>query len=906
MKITKIVLKNFLGLYNGSGKKEIEIDFTKGSFDNKITILSGGNGKGKSFLISCLHPFASTLDNRKEIIIKGENGYKEVHYDIDSNKKVIIKHNYMLGRTGKITMKSFFALSEDNGKTFKELNPNGTVTSFKDLVLKHLEVDEAYFKIARVGTNVTGFIDMPTAERKKYISLFLPDVDIYLENYKKINDQYNTLNKNIKYITQEIDKIDSEDNIKANLNNTLNSLLLVTNSLESTNEVLNKNLGAISQIDPNGDVEKIFLDEYNTFKKNKTEIEKYDSSIKQISDGLSETDLKEIQIKLSSEQQKLEHKKERLQEYQMELIESDAKIEELEIKLSKYELDSEEELKDILAQSKEQYSDLKTTLNSKPYKSLIEKYKDLNLKDLDQAINFLSYYKEETETIMSQYNLDELTDFKSNLYTMVELNENKSELNSKIGVLNNRYSKLTIERKSLESKLELVDVLKSRPLNCSIDSCPFISNALKYKDTDEKIEKIDMEIDQNRKEKEKLEKDLEYNARLIQLASSLMNLQKQVKFFTILEKLPYYEYYSTYENLVQHFMSDKGMMSFTEIKNTIELYNEYISVSKNIENLELRYEAVSNKRYVVDGIKTEINTLREKAKSISSKVSDLKDDILIIEKDIEENKDIERKLIKVEELRNEKDEITSKQKELRSSLKTKQEQIEELKQLKLNNRELTEKVKKYESQIKPLEKEKDRLNLDLRRLHDFNEKRKQLEEDYNDLAVIRDALSTTKGIPLLFIDLYLKKIKNIANELLDISFQGKFFIEDFIVTESDFFISVRKSEGELVNDIAQASQGEQALVSIALSFALVQQSTRAYNVLALDEMDSTLDSRNRQAFIEVIETQLKEMNVEQCFIISHNEAFDTYPVNLILFEGTNVDINDKEYMKNKNVLYQNK
>ena len=28
MKITKIVLKNFLGLYNGSGKKEIEIDFT--------------------------------------------------------------------------------------------------------------------------------------------------------------------------------------------------------------------------------------------------------------------------------------------------------------------------------------------------------------------------------------------------------------------------------------------------------------------------------------------------------------------------------------------------------------------------------------------------------------------------------------------------------------------------------------------------------------------------------------------------------------------------------------------------------------------------------------------------------------------------------------------------------------
>lgn len=906
MKITKITLKNFLGLYNGSGKKEIEIDFTKGSFDNKITILSGGNGKGKSFLISCLHPFASTLDNRKEIIIKGESGYKEVHYDIDSRRKAIIKHNYILGKTGKITMKSFFALSEDNGKTFKELNPNGTVTSFKDLVLKHLEVDESYFKIARVGTNVTGFIDMPTAERKKYISLFLPDVDIYLENYKKINDQYNTLNKNIKYITQEIDKIDSEDNIKANLDNTLNSLKIVKNSLDGTNEVLNKNLGAISQIDPNGDVEKVFLDEYNTFKKNKTEIEKYDSSIKQISEGLDTSDLTKIQIKLSSERQSLENKKDRLQEYQMELIESDSKIEECEIKLSKHELDSEEELKETLVHSKEHQSDLKSTLDSKPYKSLLEKYKDLDLKDLDQAINFLSYYKEETQTIMSQYNLDELTDFKSKQYTLAELNEEKSEINSKIGTLNSQYSKMTIERKSLENKLELVDVLKSRPSNCSIDTCPFIFNALKYKDTDEKLEKLDIDIEDNRARKEKLEKELEYNGKMIQIANSLGGLSKQMKLCSILNKLPYYNYYSSFENVVEHFMSDKDMLSFTDIKNVIELYNELKSVNKLIETLEIKCEALDNKRYIVEGLTNEIDKEKKKANNLKSKINQLKDSIVEQEEIILELSNTESQLIKINELQIQKTELSNKQKELRSSLKTKQDQIEELKQLKLANRDLTEKIKKYESQIAPLEREKDRLNLDLKRLNDFNEKRKQLEEDYKDLAIIRDALSTTKGIPLLFIDLYLKKIKNIANDLLDISFQGKFFIEDFIVTESDFFISVRKSEGELVNDIAQASQGEQALVSIALSFALVQQSTRSYNVLALDEMDSTLDSRNRQAFIEVIETQLREMNVEQCFIISHNEAFDTYPVNLVLFEGTNVDINDKEYMKNKNVLYQNK
>lgn len=906
MKITKIILKNFLGLYNGSGKKEIEIDFNKGSFDNKITILSGGNGKGKSFLISCLHPFASTLDNRKEIIIKGENGYKEVHYDIDSNRKAIIKHNYILGRTGKITMKSFFALSEDKGKKYKELNPNGTVTSFKDLVSKYLEVDEAYFKIARVGTNVTGFIDMPTAERKKYISLFLPDVDIYLENYKKINDQYNSLNKNIKYITQEIDKIDSEENIKANLENTLNSLKIVSNSLNANNEILNKNLGVISKIDPEGDVEKSFLDEYNLFKSNKVDIDKYEANINEISKGLDNLDLNKINIELSTKKTELEHKTERQQDYTMEIIEIDSDIELAETNLSKYELDNEDELKEILEQTKEHQSDLQASLDSREYKSLLTNYKTLDIKDLDQAINFLSYYKEECENIVAQYNLNEVHDFISNKYTLNELNKERTSINSQIGRLTNRYSKLTIERKTLENKLELVDVLKSRPSNCSIDSCPFISNALKYKGVEQKIEEIDREIETIKSDKDKLEKDLEYNAKMIQLSDSLNNLAKQMKLCSTLEKLPFYNYYSTYENVVKNLLADKGKLSFTDIKTVLEINEELNNINSTIDKMELQVEAASSRKYIIEGINKEITTLKEKRLTTKGKIESIDTEINSLKQETKQLEDIVEKLTKINELTSEKEVLSAKQKELRISLQKKREQIEELKELKIQNRELNEKIKKYELQIKPLEKEKDRLNLDLKRLEDFQEKRNQLEEDYKDLSVIRDALSTTKGIPLLYIDLYLKKIKNIANDLLDISFQGKFFIEDFIVTESDFFISVRKSEGELVNDIAQASQGEQALVSIALSFALVQQSTRAYNVLALDEMDSTLDSRNRQAFIEVIETQLKEMNVEQCFIISHNEAFDTYPVNLILFEGTNVDINDKEYMKNKNVLYQNK
>ena len=46
-------------------------------------------------------------------------------------------------------------------------------------------------------------------------------------------------------------------------------------------------------------------------------------------------------------------------------------------------------------------------------------------------------------------------------------------------------------------------------------------------------------------------------------------------------------------------------------------------------------------------------------------------------------------------------------------------------------------------------------------------------------------------------------------------------------------------------------------------------------------MDSTLDVKNRKKFIEVIEQLLEIIGAEQCFIITHNEQFDNYPVDII-------------------------
>jgi DNA repair exonuclease SbcCD ATPase subunit len=60
---------------------------------------------------------------------------------------------------------------------------------------------------------------------------------------------------------------------------------------------------------------------------------------------------------------------------------------------------------------------------------------------------------------------------------------------------------------------------------------------------------------------------------------------------------------------------------------------------------------------------------------------------------------------------------------------------------------------------------------------------------------------------------------------------------------------------QLVKDIAMASQGERSIASLALSFALSCQNLSKYNIMLLDELDSTLDTNNRKLFIKILEKQ---------------------------------------------------
>ena len=77
MRLVSARLKGLIGVYRASGKKEIFIDFNK--CKNKLTLIIGKNGSGKSTIWNALQPLPDSLS---DFLPKMEGG-KELVYELE-------------------------------------------------------------------------------------------------------------------------------------------------------------------------------------------------------------------------------------------------------------------------------------------------------------------------------------------------------------------------------------------------------------------------------------------------------------------------------------------------------------------------------------------------------------------------------------------------------------------------------------------------------------------------------------------------------------------------------------------------------------------------------------------------------------------------------------------------------
>ena len=115
MRYLRAILKNYIGIYNGIGLYEIDLDFTK--CQHNIILITGRNGSGKTVTMNSINPFpdgsSSFIPDRtaEKILTLASDG--DI-YDIQIISPADIKG-------GRKTTKAFIQ------KYGVELNENGNV-----------------------------------------------------------------------------------------------------------------------------------------------------------------------------------------------------------------------------------------------------------------------------------------------------------------------------------------------------------------------------------------------------------------------------------------------------------------------------------------------------------------------------------------------------------------------------------------------------------------------------------------------------------------------------------------------------------------------------------------------------------------------------------------------------------
>ena len=325
-------------------------------------------------------------------------------------------------------------------------------------------------------------------------------------------------------------------------------------------------------------------------------------------------------------------------------------------------------------------------------------------------------------------------------------------------------------------------------------------------------------------------------------------------------------------------LSNDLVQEFLNIYNTITTYTSAIDSLEQFKSLQVQLDSKNN-------------YIKEK-QSICNRIDETNASIQKIKQTIDVNQNslnaLEDSLTQLDYLiknKSEFDRLDSLVKEY-NDLKERKEKFDKLNNVLVL---LTQEAGKITSVKNSLLKERDKLFYKKKEIKNILKQKKVFEENYADLQMLRDAISTKKGIPLVFVQLYLEKTRELANKMMKDAYDNELELGKFVIDEKEFRIPLLKRDTQN-KDISKASSGERAIAALAISLAIIEQNKSRYNILTLDELDGPLDKKRRRLFLQLLERQMKKLKIKQVFNITHNNLFNDYPLNLILFKDANVDI----------------
>lgn len=866
--------KGYVGFYNGMGLEKLEIDFTK--CKHNIILICGINGCGKSTLMNSLtvfpdpsSAFVPNIDGEKKLVLFSEGDTYEICITSPCDNK-----------GGRKQTKAFIL------KNGLQLNENGNVTSYKEIIFSEFELDSNYISLTKLSGDDRGLGDKTPAERKKFTANIIDNLEVYNNIYKTLNKKSLIFKSHLNTLHTKIQNIGDKDNLE-----------LVLNSLREQEKELNSRLmefnNQIVTIKAKTDISEKEAEEYNNLLSTRDDLINRINSINSDIDILrNKTKIKRENISEEYDKSKelssfynikIEELSKQWMDKSNQIMSNSGTISNLEVELSMSDSNLNNDIEKLFEESIKKIENLEKEI-SFLYK---EKIDDSSIDELEKIIAFCFKF---TEFLYKFYDgLDSLSSlewivYKYDANIINKLNEEISVYKTNIESINNKIIEL-------ESYLKFLDILNDRPKNCKIDSCPFISDSLDIKKKFNNKTNIESLLNEQKSMK------LEYSKKIIENEKMIENyhlwISKRMFLDTIIDDyLNISNLFAKYkvknmENIDILYKKLSLMSEFNEQKNP-SLYIDLLNLLKQLKyerdlnySLKVDYEAYREKIKLINSTRSILDKLNKEQEKLSKEVSSLKEEL---DKFKELNNTLKNNIVSINSYYN----LNNSLKELETELNNINSKInlfneKSSKVIEASNviKELNDKISQINNEIKPVNNDINRISGQLTLLESYYIEYNEYKEKFNMIETIKKYCSPTGGgIQVLFMQLYMSKTLELSNQILSLLFNGEYKLLDFVINENEFRIPFIGS-GLPVDDITSGSTSQICMMGTTINLVLMHQASTKFNIARLDEVDGGLDHLNKAGFIEFIHKIKQILGIEQFFAISHSLEADTSSVDII-------------------------
>ena len=895
---------NMIGFMSGIGKKTVEIDLSKLE-DKQLIIIFGDNASGKSTFMSMVHPWHTPSDGKTKFVIPGKEGILIRHYRGGDGTVIKTKCIYSPKGEDGHTPKCYLSIIRAGKEEEEELNPTGNVTSYQALLYTYFGINKEFLSFSTYNREVSSIVKMTDTERKNSISTMIPNTKRFDVAFGLVNDKYKELRALIKNVSQKILSLRDEDSLRADLKRISSEIAEYQEEKDLALKSYAKAEGRMKELTKVTSFEE-YIAEYHVtmdqMKSHTSEIEELMETMKQAAavlhlrfQSVSDLpDLSAIRDKLSKYDRKIAKT-----EYLLESRAGSQKNwKEQLFQIEKQLMDAETALQSIqtmdiddLLEMKEEYQ---AEIKSMEYYKHSDRYQTMSYNEVINLAKIISVIHDMIQALYDEYG-ELVTKYFHNQISDREITQISDELSQIRGrVVGKKEKKEKIYHRmiELEQYRKFQVILDQRPVDCTIDSCPFIANALQWdqykselNDLSRQYDEINVSIEQEESEESDKQKWFELMNTMISFNQYLYPYLDQIKLYLGVSKE---EIFHSIEHANWTEVLDiMKLKSLAAVLSQKDRYQDiiYTKLPEIEHELEIAKAYGTNREL----LQSQIHSLKERRKEIKEKLEE-EDSLIYMSRDTLKHY---RKSYQAWSALKEAIEQYQRQAmemiKLQEMAKDHADKIDMIYELGKKMEEKASRMQQMEDMMASRVPVMNQLKLDLLSLDQLKIEKTTIERSFLIIDVMRMILQPGKGLRKELINIYLYDIYQTANQLLLNTFNGNLYLEEFVITDKEFIIPYVYN-GSISPDINYASSSQQAAISIAIAMAILGKIMGDYGIVCFDEADGTFSPANRSIFIDILTSQMKYLGITQGFFITqHPSEYESYDIGMICFPGGKVD-----------------